>query len=220
MSYAQEKKISVDYIVEYLIPNKRQATIDTVKIGLDKSGRYIWTDSEYLAKDLAKSMFSGKENMMKNSELAIILDTKNMSVMLFFNSGENEMYMNMSLYNFFPVSGSSDAESFELISENTNEKVSVADREGIVYNIYPSNETSEKIAVVFDESIDVNNNKLFNNFFKLVFAAEGGSVLNDLELPNGLILNISNKGETFVEAIKIQTERKTFTINHSFKITE
>ncbi len=219
--YAQEKKITINHTVEYLIPSKRKNTTDTISIGFDKNGKYLWTDSKSLAKDLGKSIFKGNNELLNSAELNIILDTEKMIVILFFKSGENEMYMNLELSKIVPIpQNSENQEQFELISENTKETINIANRKAVIYDIYPSNEVNEVISIAFDESIAIDNNKLFKKFFELVFASEGSSSLFGMDFPNGLMMHVSNNGEVMMEANKVDTKTKTININYSFKISE
>ncbi|MBF8151296.1 hypothetical protein ITJ86_15410 [Winogradskyella sp. F6397] len=221
IGFSQEKTITLDYAVDYLVTNNKQSRIDTVKVGLDKSGTYLWTDSKYLAKNLAASMFLGKDSLLENSELSIILDTESNSIMLFFNSEGNELYMNMLLSSFFPDSENGENKEFDFITENTNDTILVAGKEAEIYDIYPSNEgESQKISIAFDKTLEVDNNQLFRKFLELIFATQNGLVMDEMNFPNGLILDITLKGRKLIEANNIEQKTKTITINHSFKITE
>ena len=220
-SYAQEKIITIDYTVDYHIPKKNKTEVDTVSIGFDKSGRYLWTDSEFLAKDLGRSIFRGKEELLKDAQIGIIIDTEKLTITLFFKSGDNDIYMNVALDAIIPISKSTKTENeFELLSEPTGETITVLDREIEVYSIYPSNKPNDTVYFALDKELEVNNSKLFNNFLSLFFASEANSQMKGLNFPNGLILNISDDGKTILEAHKLETTTKTITINHSYKITE
>lgn len=218
IGFSQET-VRIDYSVDYLIPSARTQKTDTVTIGFDKTGKYIWTDSEYLAKDLGRSIFKGREDLSENSKLGIILNTETTTVQLFYSSGDNEMYMNMALSSLIPLPKGSE-EEFELISKNTTKTINVAGHDAAVYEVYPSNDEAEKIKLGLDESFDINNNQLFKKLFQLFFAAEGSSSMNDINLPNGLILNISNQGEVLIEAYNINTKPKIFNINYSITVKE
>ncbi|EDP69940.1 hypothetical protein FBALC1_10422 [Flavobacteriales bacterium ALC-1] len=220
-SYAQEKNITIDYTVDYIIPKKNTTQADTVSIGFDKNGRYLWTDSEYLAKDLGRSIFRGKEELLKDAEIGIILDTEKLTITLFFSSGDNEIYMNVALDAIIPIRNSNKpGETFELLSETTGDTIKVLDHEVEVYSVFPSNKPDDTIYIGFDKELKVDNTKLFDNFLSLFFAAEENSEMKALNFPNGLILNISDEGQTIIEAHKIDTNTKTITLNHSYKITE
>ncbi|WP_299333900.1 hypothetical protein [uncultured Psychroserpens sp.] len=219
--YSQEQKITIDYTVDYIIPNNRKGTADTITIGYSKNGKHLWTNSEYLAKDLGKSMFKSNSKMMENADLDIIYDSENSILIMHFESGKNDMFINMDLETLMTkqISFNEDDE-FELISENTKESIDVAGHKTTIYDLYPSNKPSDIISVAFDESIEIQNNTLFKSLFELIFAAEGSANLLGMNLPNGLIMKATNKGNTMIEAYKIDTRKKTININYSFKITE
>ncbi|MFP4846361.1 hypothetical protein [Winogradskyella sp. PE311] len=220
-SYAQEKKITIDYTVEYLIPKKNKTETDTVSIGFEKNGRYLWTNSEYLAKDLGRSIFRGKEQLLKDAEIGIILDTEKLTITLCFSSGENEIYMNVALNTIIPIPNSNNAsESFELLSEPTGEMIKVVNREAEIYTVFPSNKPDDTIYFALDKEFKVDNTKLFDNFLSLFFAAEENAEMKASNFPNGLILNILDDGKSVIKAHKIDTKKKTITLNHSYKITE
>ncbi|WP_111683715.1 hypothetical protein [Winogradskyella tangerina] len=219
--HAQEKSIEIDYTVEYLIPKRLSSAVDTVKVGFDKDGKYLWTDSDFLAKDLARSVFEGNDTLLENAELNIVLDTENLTMMLFFNSGKNEMYMNVEISNFFPVQPlGEESKEFELIAEPTGETKTILNKAIEVYEVFPSNDPNDSVNFGFDNTIEVNNAKLFERFFSLIFAAEDKLKLKSIDFPNGLILSISDDGETILEANSIDTKTKTISLIHSFKITE
>lgn len=224
IAFSQEKTITIDYTVDYTIPNNRKNTTDTISIGYQKNGKYIWTNSKALAKSLGKSLFKRNPDMLKDSELSIIFDTEHTVIMMSFKSGKNQLFFNFELETFLPKTSTSftnnEDREFELISENTNESIDILDNTATIYEIYPSNKPSEIISVAFDESIAIENNTLFKKVFELVFAAEGNSSLLGMNMPNGLIMQVTEKEETLIEAHKIDSTTKTININYSFKITE
>lgn len=217
----QEKVIDIDYTVQYLIPKKRSTEVDTVSVGFNKEGKYLWTDSKFLAKDLAKSFFKNKEDLLNNAELNIVLDTENLTLMLFFNSGDNVMFMNLELSNLVPLPPpSKNNKDIELIAEPTGDVIKILDKKAEVYDVYPSNDPNDSVYFAFDTSIEVKNNRLFEKFFSLFFAAEDNSKMKSLNFPNGLLLSISDEDETIITANAIDTTTKTITLNYSFKISE
>lgn len=219
--YAQERTITIDYTVDYLIPNKRKNTSDTISVGFSKDSKYIWTNSKSLAKDLGRSMFRRNPEILDNADLGIIYDTEKAVIMMCFQSGKNQLFFNFEISTFLPYpQANNTAEEFELLSDNTHETINIADREATNYNIYPSNKESDLMTVAFDESISIQNTQLFNKIFELMFESNLGSSLLRIHIPDGLIMKVSNKGETMIEAYKVDTSTKTININYSFKITE
>ena len=76
LTYSQNVDITFDYTVDYELPNNRKQTIDTITIGYEKTGRYLWSDFEGLAKEFAKDVF--KKNNLENqdTESNIIFDSE------------------------------------------------------------------------------------------------------------------------------------------------
>lgn len=221
VSYSQEQQITIDYTVDYLIPNDRKGTSDTITIGYSKNGKHLWTNSEYLAKDLGKKMFKSNSKMLENADLNIIYDSENAMLIMHFQSGKNGMFMTMDLEVLMSKQvGYSEEDEFELLSNATNESITVVGHEATIYDLYPSNKPTDIISVAFDESLEINNNMLFKTLFELIFSSQLNSNLLDINLPNGLILQASNKGITMMEAYNINTTKKTINLNYRFKITE
>lgn len=219
--FAQEQNITIDHIVDYIVTNNQKGKNDSISVGFSEDGKYIWTNSKFLAKDLGKSIFNNKPELLNNSDLDIIYNTETSAIMLCFKSGENKMFMNILLSTFMPATNNPNAqEEFALISEKTGETLNILNRNTNVYSIFPSNKTEESISIAFDQSIEIKNNKLFKKLFAIIFESEGGSNLFDIDIPNGLIMKVFNQGQTVLEAYNFNSNTKTITINYSFKITE
>ncbi|MEH6535483.1 MAG: hypothetical protein V7719_03755 [Psychroserpens sp.] len=221
LSYAQENTITIDYTVDYVVPNKRKQTVDTLTVGYTKSGRYIWTDSKSLAKDLGKSIFRRNPELLETADLGIIFDTEEGILMMCFESGKNKLFFNLELSTIIPDTMTLDEdEEFELVSESTGEQITLLDKTATVYDIYPSNKVSEAISVAFDESVSINNNQVFKKIFEVVLASEGSSGMLGLVIPEGLIMRVTENERTLLEACNIDSTTKKIHINYSFKITE
>ena len=219
MSFSQEKNIKIDYTVDYLIP--RKSSNDTLSVGFEKNGKYIWTNSKQLAIELGKSIFKNNPDLLDNSELGIVFDTENSVLMMLFKSGNNEFFFNFELGSIIPkkVNYNNSDEDFELVSVNTNQTINLLNKVANVYDIHSATDNSDPITVAFDESVAIENSLLFKSIFELVIASEGGNFIG-LDIPNGLILKVENKGKTLLEAYKISEKTKNLNINYSFKITE
>ncbi|MGS2727807.1 hypothetical protein ACU8DI_14445 [Psychroserpens sp. BH13MA-6] len=219
--FSQEQSISIDYTVDYLIPNRRQQAMDTVSVGYQKDGKYIWTNSNALAQDLGKSIFRRNPELLENADLAIIYDTENALLMMCFLSGENEIFFKFEISNFLPpIPQDGDMDSYELISENTGEVIEVLDYKSTVYDIFPSNKETDIMTVAFNNDLKVKNKQLFKKIFQMILSSQMGSEVVDVDIPEGLIMKVTNKGKTMLEAYHVETSTKTININYSFKITE
>lgn len=222
-NYAQEKLITFDYTVEYVIPVERKSTSDTLVVCYDKEGKYIWTNSKGLAKELGRSVFRRNKKLLENSSVGILYSAESSELTMYFESGKNRLFFNFELEALLPQSkryNDNEDKEFELISENTNKTIEILDRHATLYEIYPSNQDSEIVEVAFDESIAINNNAFLRKIFESVFASRGGSILLGFNIPDGLVMQVSEKGKTVLEAHHIDTTQKTININYSCNITE
>lgn len=221
---AQNTEIKIDYTVDYIVPSGRKKTNDTISIGYANDGKYIWTDNKNLAKSLGKTMFRSNPGLMENANLSVIYNTQEGLLMMCFESGKNRMFFSIELSKIIPgpsvVSEEDEENEFELISENTNETIDILDKNATVYDIYPSNKDTDIISIAFDESVKIDNTQLFKNLFQIMLAADGKSGMLGIDIPDGMIMKVSNKGETLLEAVNVDTTSKTININYSFKITE
>ncbi|MDG5493060.1 hypothetical protein [Psychroserpens sp. SPM9] len=218
---SQETKIQIDYTVDYIVPSERRKTNDTVSIGYSKSGKFVWTDSKKLAQSLARNMFKNNPELLDNADLYVIYNAEDALLMMCFESGKNKLFFNVELSKLVPGPDIIDeSNEFELISESTNESITILDKKAAIYDIYPSHKETDIVTMAFDESIKIDNTQLFKNLFQIMFASEGNSGLLGINIPEGLIMKVSSKRETILEAIHVDTTPKTININYSFKITE
>lgn len=220
LSIAQSRTISLDYMVDYVVPTSRQAEVDTIKIGFAENGRFIFTNNKDLAKSFGKSIFKNKPELFNNADLGIMYDSQDGVIMMVFQSGKNEMFFRMDISNLIPAPMNVENEEFGLISENTNEKVEVNGRSGTIYSVFPTNNVNDTMDVAFDDSYSVDNNTLFGSIVKSILESMNEGDLTQLDLPDGLILKVMSKGVILLEAVQIDTTPKTLDINYSFKISE
>lgn len=218
LSFSQEKTIEIDYFVDYVIPSKRQTTTDTISIGFNKDGKYLWTNYNKLALDLAKSLIKNSSEDYSKAKSNIIYDTEEGSLLLTFEFNKNFIFFNLNLDSFLPFSESD--ESFNLITEDIGETMKVLDREVNIYNIFPDDKPEEILTIATDIDYKVNNSAIFKKFFEIAFRKSGMEDNNLPQFPDGLILKIIETENTLLEAIKISDKKKTIKINYSLKITE
>lgn len=219
-AFAQERTIEIDYTVDYLIPNRKKGTKDTISIGFNKDGKYLWTNYNNLAQDFARSV-------VKNPELAakantnIVFDTEKGDLIMAFNIESNTMYFNMDLGMILPINANeANEESFVLISNQLIDKETVNGKELEVYEIYPENKPNDKISMIADNDYPVNNSLIFGKLFEIIFRV----ISNDSEIPTnfptGLITQLKVDSEIMLEAIKINPTKKTIKLNYSLEIKE
>ena len=68
ITQAQQLTLKIDQTVDYVIQNSRKGN-DTITIGYSESGRYLWTNSKSLAKDLGRSIFRKNPDLLKDAKL-------------------------------------------------------------------------------------------------------------------------------------------------------
>ncbi len=221
-TYSQEKTIELDYIVDYVIANKKKQSKDTISIGYDKSGKFLWTNYKELAKEFSKALFkNNSESILADSNSNLILETETADIIFSFENNNNVIFFKINLNAFIPIKNN-DAinEDIVLISEKTDQITTILNKEYNDYALYPDTEPQSKIFATFDESLPVNNNLLFQKFLELMMQKTNsqGSIASNL--PNGLILKVNDGNTSLIEAIRINKSKKTININYSFKVTE
>lgn len=221
-SYSQEKKIEIDYVVDYVIPNKRKQSKDTISIGYDKDGKYLWTNYREFTKEFTNAFLQNSgETEIPGSNSNLILETKTTDIFFNFEGNDIALFFKVNLNTFIPVD-KSDAinDHVVLVSEKTDRTSSIINSEFMDYALYADKEPESIIYANFDEDLPVNNNFIFQKFLELMMKktdSEGSITTN---LPKGLILKINDGNTTMLEAIKIHKEKKVIDINYSFKVTE
>ncbi|WP_296313276.1 hypothetical protein [Winogradskyella sp. UBA3174] len=219
--FSQERVIEIDYVVDYTIPSKGNKTIDTISIGFDKNGKYLWTNYNELALGLAKSMLKNSSEDFVNAKSNIIFNTEDGTLTLVFELNKNLIYFNLSLDSFIPVRRSNgDENSLDLITENTGETIKVLGKDVKVYNMFPSENPDDVITMATDKDYNVNNNQIFKKIFEIAFQKSGLEDESMPNIPSGLIMKVIENNNTMIEAIKVNDKKKTIKINYSFKITE
>ena len=221
-SYSQEKTIELDYVVEYIIPNKKKQTIDTISIGYDKSGKFLWTNYKELTKEFSKALFkNNSESILSESNSNLILETETADIIFSFKNNNDIIYFKVNLSTFIPLENDNALnEDIVLISERTEQTSTIFNREFTDYALYPDTKPENKLFATFDEKRPVNNNFLLQKFLELMMQKTSSQGSFTSNLPEGLILKISDGNTSLIEAIKINKSKKTININHSFKVTE
>ncbi len=221
-AYSQEKTIELDYIVDYVIPNKRKQSKDTISVGYDKSGKFLWTNYKELAKEFSKALFkNNSESILGDSNSNLILETQTADIIFSFKSNDNVIFFKVNLNAFIPIKNDNAInEDIALITEKTEQTTTILGNKYTDYALYPNTEPQSKIFATFDETLPVNNNLLFQKFLELMLQKTNSQGSISSNLPNGLILKINDGNTSLIEAIKINKSKKTIHINYSFKVTE
>jgi hypothetical protein len=219
-SYGQNKTVDIDYTVDYIIPNKRNKANDTVSIGFNKDGKYLWTNYNALAISLAKSMIKNHSEDFKNAKSNIIYDTENGDLTLAFEFTGNLIFFNLNLNTLLPQNRSNNEENnLSLITEDLGETINVLGKDVDLYNMFPSENPDDVITIATDKNFKMNNSLIFNKILEIAYQKSG--IEDKLpNVPNGLIMKVIEKDNTLIEAIKVEHKKKTINFNYSFKITE
>jgi len=221
VSFSQEKVIELDYFVDYVVPGKRQKNTDTITIGFNKDGKYLWTNYNKLALNLAKSLVKDSSKDYTKAESNIIYDTEEGTLLMTFEFDNNLIFFNLNIDSFLPKTNNNDKdESLDLITEDIGETTEVLGREVDMHNIFPSDKPNDVLTIATDKEFNVNNTAIFKKLFEIAFMKKGIKNDNLPEFPEGLIMKIIIEENTLIEAINVDNTKKTLTINHSFKITE
>lgn len=218
LTYSQNVDITFDYTVDYELPNNRKQTIDTITIGYEKTGRYLWSDFEGLAKEFAKDVF--KKNNLENqdTESNIIFDSETTMVYVSLKMNKSLVYFAINLEDMIPSKSDPLNENVIISSTPTNQFFSLNDIEYPEYAVSPSVEPNQSVYVAINENYKVDNNKIFKKFLELMLAKTQSDGNIELDLPNGLIMSIRDNNQSILQAIKLDNAKKQIQINHSFKI--
>ncbi|MEL6813120.1 MAG: hypothetical protein AAFP76_17505, partial [Bacteroidota bacterium] len=111
--------------------------------------------------------------------------------------------------------------SMEIISENTGTTTEFMGQQLDTYWVFPTSEPDSKLTMVIDGTKEIDNSALLNKFIQLMMNKSNSSGNMEINLPEGLILSITEPGgELILEAIEIKDTPTTIDLTHSFKITK
>ncbi|RZN83196.1 MAG: hypothetical protein EVB11_05625 [Winogradskyella sp.] len=222
VSYTQERSIEIDYVVDYAVPNKRTQSMDTVSIGFNKDGKFLWTNASVLAKKLADTKFMSKASNSENSEINLLYNTINNKILFSIIFGDNEIYANMDMASIIPInSENSFDEDISFMITPLNQKESMFEREVSVFELYPQEESNEGLRIILDENLYCNNNVFTSGFISLMLKMTSSTGDIKFDIPNGLFLKAYDLNDNLlIEAINIDTDKKTIKINYNFQIEE
>lgn len=222
VTFSQETVIEIDYVVDYIIPNNKKESVDTVSIGFNKNGKYLWTNYNILGNEFSKSILLGNTSKINDTEFNLIYSVEDNKMILYFNFDKSKIYANVDIETIVPMDRR-DAfdEDFNLVATKLNEEKSILDYSCSTFDLHPDNDPSDAITVLVANDLDCKNNVFFSKFVSLMLkmTSSKGEIKSDI--PDGLILKAYDKsGSPMIEAINVDKNKKTITINQSFKITE
>lgn len=219
-SIAQSEEFQIDYVVDYLVPNKNQV-MDTVSVGFAKDGKYLWTNYEGLAKELAGGI--GNNLTLQKNASNLIYNSETGKVNLVVKLEGLEMYMGVDIASLLPGANSENSinENVQIDFKSNNINWTIDGKEYPTFDIYADIEPNESFSMGIDISRAVNNTYLFNNFLQLMLKATLSNGTISTKLPNGIILGIKDQaGNEIISAIRVENSTKKISLTNSFKISE
>lgn len=222
-SQSQSHEFTIDYTVKYLI-NTKKGTKDTVTIGYEKNGKYLWSDYNGLVKEFA-STFMKDDNGILSGSSNIIYSSIDGKLYMIMDLGPLKMTLDTEIAVMLSGANSNNSidEEAELKSEKTDQDFILNDQKINIYKIYSDLDPHNHMNMAIDTSRSVDNNFLFQNFMNLMLNATDSTGDVKINLPNGIILSITeptNNNNTVLEAISINETPLKISINNSFKISE
>ncbi len=222
LSLSQERTIEIDYTVDYILPNRKKQTTDTITIGFNKDGKYLWTNDKILSAKISSNNLFGKYLNDGKSGINLIYCPNEDRVLLVADMGTSKFYadldMNM-ISPFGPEDGFDD--TVAMITEKSEKQETILGKNCSTYDMYPDDEPAQGLKVLIDENTKCNNNNYLSQFVDLMLKltySQGNITVN---IPNGLVLKVLDENDnTLIEAIKVDTKKKTLVINHSIQTKE
>ncbi len=220
---SQSHEFTIDYTVKYLINNKKKGAKDTISIGFEKNGKYLWSNYKGLAEEFAGEIMPGLGSIPEGASNFIYASEINKLYMAIY-LGPLNLTMDMDIA--LALQGSFDDndqinDNMVLESEKILSTFILNGKEYPKYEVYADIEPNSALTFAVDESKEMNNTSLFMNFIGLMMSTTQSSGNIEGEMPNGIILSIiDDKGNTALEAINVDTTPRKISINNSFKISE
>ena len=216
---SQSLTVQLDYQAWYEVPSK--GSMDTVMVRIDKSGRYLYTESDILNTQLGDILSSKPKTEGLQDKYDLLLDAKTLIMYLQYREGNNTMYMEMNIADFIP-SGEVDAinRDLKIVSELREEPMDIKGRTSAVYNMYPENDPFQAIRIGMDEALPVHNNTLIGTFFEIMMRVSESEGSLEWDIPQGLITYLSIEGMVLLKAIEVKEDKTEIIIEHQFTIKE
>jgi hypothetical protein len=223
---SQSHEFTIDYTVRYLVDNAKKGTKDTVTVGFEKNGKYLWSDYNGIAEGMASGIAPGLANAPGSTSNFVYASESGKVFMAIF-LGPINMMMDMDIKAIFQQNVTEEDQFNEDLAiryQKSKDKFRLNKKKYPIYDIYSKDngEDDSSFKLAIDNSIDMNNTKLLQNFFELMISSTNSSGNIQGELPNGLILSVidSKKNTMLLEAISVDHTPLTISLNNSFKISE
>lgn len=220
---SQSHEFTIDYTVKYHIDNAKKGVKDTITIGFEKNGKYIWSNYKGLAAEFASEVMPGLGSIPEGASNFVYASESNKFYMAVF-LGPLNMMMDMDIAIAMQGTFSEDDkfnEKIVLESRQTSNMFSFNGGKYPTYEVYADVEPDGVMTFAVDESKEMNNSALLMSFIQLMISATESSGDIQGELPEGIILSImDDEGKPLLEAIDVDTKPRKISLNNSFKISE
>lgn len=222
LGQSQSHEFTIDYTVKYLIKNK-EGTKDTVTVGFEKNGKYLWSDYKGIVKEFASKVM-GDGNLPSDSS-NIIYSSVDGKLYFFLDIDAFKMTLETEIATMLLMprdKESSMNEEVELKHEKTDQNFMFNGKKVAIYKVYPDSAPQNAIGMAIDTSYEVDNNFLFQNFLNVILNATSSKGEIIINIPNGIILSMTepSSNDMLIEAISIDTKSRKISLNNSFKISE
>ncbi len=218
LSFGQNKDIELDYTVTYEVPNAKKNTIDTVSVSFNKEGTYLYSNARILVDEFSSSILKNRNIDVSQATSSIIYDSKNTEVYINLDVQGNLVFMKLNLNSIIPSESDPLPENVKLITEKSKEDTFLLNKSFPTYLLYAETEPASDIKLVIDEDHTVNNNLILAKFIELMLTKTKSDGSIDFDIPDGVILSVSQSGESIIKAINFESKPIKINISHSFNI--
>ncbi|MFT5890227.1 MAG: hypothetical protein ACI9Y7_000317 [Dokdonia sp.] len=219
---SQSHEFKIDYTVKYLVENK-QGSKDTVSIGFEKNGKYLWSDYKGIVREFASKVLND-DNDIPSGSSNIIYSSADGKLYIILDIDAFKMTLDTEIAALLPGGNANNSmnEKAELKHEKSNQNFMFDGKKVDVYKIFPNTEPQNEIYMAIDTSYSLDNNFLFQNFLNIMLNATSSKGEIKINIPNGIILSMTgpSSDKMLIEAISVDTKSRKISLNNSFKISE
>lgn len=199
---AQDINFELDFSAEYWAPKSK----DTVKVKVGNKGRYIFTDSEQIAKAFGSltrrfQPARGKEN----ATLQLLFDMETTFMLMNIQIGSNTVMAHIDLSQFMNRGNPIDSTTVRnLTAAPTALKIENRGKRYKLFAVAPDNKPDDVLHIAFDEKYPIDYGQYFS---KLMSFATGE--LFQVKVPEGLPVYVEDeKGEVILELLSVKKNRQ------------
>ena len=220
---SQNHEFTIDYTVKYVIDNAKKGAKDTITVGFEKNGKYLWSDYKGLAQEFAGEILPSIKDI-PDGAAHFVYSSEQGKFLIGLYLGSLNMIMDMDIQLIMSETTTQDDAFDEVVVLESRQTSRTYDMNGDifpVYEIYPDIENKSIIKLALDESKAMDNNNLFQSFFQLMLTSTNSKGDIQGQIPDGLILSIIDQSDNvLLRAISVDDTPLKISINNSFKISE